>query len=94
MKRAVAIVPWRDGLHLRPAARLVQEARKFQSTVILKCGGRMADLRSVLSLLALCAALGATLEIEAVGDDEQNAAEAVERVFAPEADPTDSADMM
>jgi phosphotransferase system HPr-like phosphotransfer protein len=46
------------------------------------CGDKIADLRSILSILALCATLGTALDLEAVGDDEQHAAEAVERVFS------------
>jgi phosphotransferase system HPr-like phosphotransfer protein len=41
-------------------------------------------------ILALCATLGASLEIEVVGDDEQNAVEAVERVFMADADAPDN----
>jgi phosphotransferase system HPr (HPr) family protein len=82
MKRSRIVVPWPEGLHLRPAARLVRVAQGFRSTVSLKCGDRIADLRSILSILALCATLGTALDLEAVGDDEENAAEAVERVFS------------
>ena len=80
MKRSRIVVPWPEGLHLRPAARLVRVARGFRSTVSLKCGDRIADLRSILSILTLCATLGTPLELEAVGEDEEHAAEAVERV--------------
>ena len=41
-------------------------------------------------ILALCATLGASLEIEVVGYDEQNAVEAVERVFMADADAPDN----
>jgi phosphocarrier protein HPr len=72
---------------------LVQAARGFHSTVMLKCGGKVADLRSLLSILALCATLGASLEIEVEGDDEQNAVEVVERIFKHDADTTDTTDL-
>ena len=74
-------IRWPEGLHLRRAAKLVKVAQQFRSTIFLKCGDRIADLRSVLSVLALCATLGATLEIEVNGDDELEAARTVERVF-------------
>jgi len=82
MKRYRVVVPWRHGLHLRPAAALVRAARGFHAQVRLRCGDRIADLRSVLSLLALCATLGAAIDIEASGEDEQPAADAVAQVFA------------
>lgn len=86
MKCSRVVVPWHGGLHLRPAAKLVQVARQFKSTVYLKCGGKIADLRSILSVIALCASMGTGLDIEAIGDDEQDAAQAIEQVFSSHAD--------
>jgi phosphotransferase system HPr (HPr) family protein len=43
----------------------------------------VADARSVLSILILCAGLGATLDIEASGPDEREAIQAVDAFFAP-----------
>lgn len=84
MKHIQVTVPWSEGLHLRRAMQLVKVARNFRSTVLLKCGGRIADLRSILSVLALCATMGTTLDLEAVGDDEQEAARTVVQVFRDE----------
>lgn len=81
MYRAKVVIRWEDGLHLRPAANLVKEARKFHSTINLKSGGQIADLRSILSIIALCATLGTGLDVEATGDDEKAAAQAIEQVF-------------
>jgi len=75
-------VPWREGLHFRPAAKLMQVAQRFHSEILLKCGGRIADLRNILSIVALCATMGTALEIETTGDDEQIATQAIEQVFA------------
>lgn len=82
MECSRVVVLWNGGLHMRPAAKLVQVAKKFQSAVYLKCGGKVADLRSILSVMALCATMGTTIDIEAIGDDEQDAAQAIERVFS------------
>jgi phosphotransferase system HPr (HPr) family protein len=81
MQQAKVTVPWREGLHLRRAAQLVKVAQQFRSTIRLKCGGRIADLRSLVSVLALCAAMGATLDLEVSGDDEQDAAQTVKQLF-------------
>lgn len=62
--------------------RLVRLARGFKSSAWLRCGDRIADLRSVLSVLTLCATLGTALDIEAAGEDEQHAVAAVKQVFA------------
>jgi phosphocarrier protein len=82
MKCSKVVVLWREGLHLRPAARLVQVAKQFQSAIYLKGGGKIADLRSILSVLALCATMGTGLDVEAAGDDEQDAIQAIEQVFS------------
>ena len=83
MKHSEVVVPWREGLHLRTAAALVRAAQNFRSTILLKSGGKIADLRSILSILALCATMGTTLTVEASGDDEQDATQAIEQAFAP-----------
>ena len=82
MRQATVVVPWREGLHLGRAANLVRLGREFRSSIVLRCGGKVADLRSILSLLSLCATMGSTLVIEAAGEDEHDAARAVEQVFS------------
>lgn len=81
MQRSKVTVPWREGLHLRHAATLVKVSQRFSSTLRLQCGGRIADLRSIVSLLTLCATMGTTLDLEVSGDDEQEAAQTVEQIF-------------
>lgn len=81
MKRSQVVVLWKAGLHLRPAVHLVRVAQGFRSSIYLGRGGRMADLRSVLSVIALCATMGTALELEVNGDDEQSALDTVEQVF-------------
>ncbi|MBI3875575.1 MAG: HPr family phosphocarrier protein [Verrucomicrobia bacterium] len=81
MKIARVIVRWPEGLHLRHAATLVKLGQNFQSTIRLKCGEQIADVRSIISIVALCATVGMALEIEAVGDDEQDAAQSVAQLF-------------
>jgi phosphocarrier protein HPr len=82
MRHSTVVVPWREGLHLRPAAKLVRLGKQFHSTVFLKYKGKVADLRSILSIISLCATMGTALDIEAIGDDEHDAASAVEQVFS------------
>lgn len=83
MKTTTVIVPWQEGIHLRRAGNLVRLATQFQSSILCRLGQRVADARSVLSILILCASLGATLDIEASGPDEREVIEAVEAFFAP-----------
>jgi phosphocarrier protein HPr len=61
------------GLHARAAARFVQVASRFKSRVQLSHGGRTADGKSILGLLALIGAQGTRLAISVDGSDEQEA---------------------
>ncbi len=74
-------VPWPEGLHLRAAVRVVRVARRFRAKILLRTGARVADAGSTLGLLVLCATLNAPLEIEAAGDDEQEAVQAIACCF-------------
>ena len=89
MKRSTVMVPWPDGLKFRSAARIIRAARKYQSAVVLQCGDRFADVRSIVGIVMLCAMVGSSITIEASGGDEQKAIEEVERVFVPVLDDED-----
>lgn len=82
MKEKSVIVPWKEGLHARPAAKLVQRAKAFKAEIELKCRGNVANARSVISILLLCATLGSTINIEVSGEDEEQAMEAIEAAFS------------
>lgn len=72
------------GLHLRPAGRFAETARRFAAEVRVRCQGAVADGKSVMDLLCLAAAAGTSLTLEASGPD---AAEAVEALAVVVADP-------
>ncbi len=81
MKRTNVTVPWEQGLHARPATRLVQLARRYRSAIHIKAQDRMADARSILSVLLLCATFGTMLEVEVFGEDEEIATSEIEQLF-------------
>lgn len=81
MKTTKVLVPWQEGLHARPAARLVRRIRHLHSRILLRTSQRVADGRSILSVLMLCATLNTAIEIEASGDDEETAIRVVEGLF-------------
>jgi phosphotransferase system HPr (HPr) family protein len=82
MKTTTVIVPWQEGIHLRRAGNLVRLAMQFRSSILCRLGERVADARSVLSILILCAGLGASLDIEISGPDEREAIQAVDAFFS------------
>ena len=65
------------GLHARAAARFVKLASTFRSQVRVTRGSRTTDGKSILGLLLLAAARGASLVITADGPDEQAALDAL-----------------
>jgi phosphotransferase system HPr (HPr) family protein len=56
-------------LHARPAADFVRAAMRFDSHVVIEAGGRAADAKSLLAVLALGAKRGTALRLRADGDD-------------------------
>lgn len=87
MKRSKVIVPWKEGLHLLPATSLAEKLYKLNATVWFKVGRRRADARNIMSVLILAASMGTMLDVEALGDDEQFAVDAVEQIFLDVAKP-------
>ena len=81
MRYTKVSVPWKEGLHLRPAATIVKTTRKFSSRIQLRLGEKIADAGNVLTILMLAASFGMTLDVEANGPDEQEAMTAVISVF-------------
>ena len=88
MKTTVVTVQWEDGIHLRRAGKIAQLAAQFRSSILCRLEGKVADARSIISILILCAGLGATLEIEASGPDEREAIQAIDAFFASDDDLT------
>jgi len=89
MKRTQVIIPWKEGLHMRPAARLVTLAKASKSSIWLKMGAKVADARSILAILLLCAAAGAVVDLEITGEDEESTFRTVTQVFHQDATPDD-----
>lgn len=67
----------RLGLHARAASKLVQTASGFEAHIWLEFEGRRVNAKSIMGVLLLAAPVGSKLVLEADGDDEQAAAEAI-----------------
>ncbi|MCL1826338.1 MAG: HPr family phosphocarrier protein [Betaproteobacteria bacterium] len=61
------------GLHARASAKLARLANTFASEVWLERDGRRVSAKSVMGLMMLAAAQSATLTIETVGKDADEA---------------------
>ena len=61
------------GLHARASAKLTKLASSFQSDVFMSRNGRRVNAKSIMGVMMLAAGLGAEVEIETIGADEQKA---------------------
>lgn len=83
MKETKIVVNNKVGLHARPAAVFVQTASKFKSDVKVSCldqeagSIRVANAKSILSILTLGVFQGTEITIQATGEDEEAAAQAL-----------------
>lgn len=73
-----------EGLHARPAANLVNLAKKFTSATSLKKGDKTIRLNSVINILTLGMKGGDTIIIIIEGEDEAAAAAAIDQFFLEE----------
>ncbi len=81
IEREVEIVN-RLGLHARAAAKLVHTASNYRSSITLAMNGEVVDAKSILGILLLAAAQGASVIIRCEGEDEDDAMAAVTGLIA------------
>ncbi|MFI4846863.1 MAG: HPr family phosphocarrier protein [Candidatus Makana argininalis] len=62
-----------NGIHTRPAAMLVIEAKKFISDITINSKGKVANAKSLFKLQSLDLSKNTTIEIIAEGKDEHKA---------------------
>lgn len=65
------------GLHARASAKLTKLAGSFTCAVHLSRNGRRINAKSIMGVMMLAAGLGAEVEIECDGPDEQAAMDAL-----------------
>jgi phosphocarrier protein len=70
------------GLHARAAAKLVNTATSFSSNITIKKDQQSANGKSIMAVMMLAASCGTELTIEADGQDEQAALNALEQLIA------------
>ncbi len=65
------------GLHARSATRLVQVANRYHAEVEIEKDGQRVNGKSIMGVLMLVAAKGATITIRVEGEDAEQALEAL-----------------
>lgn len=71
-----------NGLHTRPAALFVKEAKSFESAISVEVGDKAASAKSLFKLQTLGLVQGTEINIKAEGADEQKAVEALTALMA------------
>lgn len=73
-----------EGLHARPATTLLNVVKKFKSDILLKKGDMEVVAKSMLGILTLAAKCGDKVSVTIEGEDEIEAAKAIEHLFLVE----------
>lgn len=71
----------RAGIHARPAALIVQTAAKYDSQIHISKDSEQINAKSIMGIITLGAAYDTDLTISAEGPDEQEAVNALVRLF-------------
>lgn len=70
------------GLHARAAAKLVQTASRFASHIEIIRDDIRANCKSIMGVMMLAASQHTWVELMVEGEDEHDAATAIEQLFA------------
>ena len=73
-----------EGINARPAATLIRLTKKYKSVVSLQKGEKSVRLNSMLNILTFGAKGGDTVTVLIEGEDEAEAAQAIDLFFTEE----------
>ncbi len=76
MKQDILIIN-KLGLHARASTKLTQTASQFKSDIWIERNGRRENAKSIMGVMMLAASKGSTVSLEATGEDEAVAMEAL-----------------
>ena len=69
------------GIHARPAGILVKEIKQYKSTVTVSKGEKSVNALKLMALMGMGIKQGDTVKVAIEGEDEDIAAEAIEKFF-------------
>ena len=70
------------GLHARASAKLTKLAGSFPCDVFMSRGDRRVNAKSIMGVMMLAAGMGTEVEIETIGEREQEAMDALLALIA------------
>jgi len=71
----------KHGIHTRPAALLVKQARTYDCDVLVECNGKQASAKSLFKLQTLGLYHGVTVKVLADGPQAEQAVEKVSELL-------------
>jgi phosphocarrier protein len=71
----------KHGIHARPAAQLIKEAKKYKSDLVIYANNGSADLKKLIAVLKLCVTQGDTVRITVSGEDEEREFDVIYQYF-------------
>ncbi len=78
MKKEVKI-SMNDSMETTPIAHLVALANQFSSQIYLEMGSTRVNAKSIMGMMSLVLMTGSVVTIDAAGDDQDTAVEAIEQ---------------
>lgn len=75
------IIPNKLGLHARPAALLVKVLARFKSEIYVSKDDQVVNGKSIMGVMTLAAEYNSPVMFRISGEDEDDALEAIEKVF-------------
>ena len=82
MSKAQTTISNKLGLHARASAKLTKLAASFPCDIWLTRGERRVNAKSIMGVMMLAAGLGSTLELETMGEREDEALSALLALIA------------
>lgn len=82
MKEITVTVKFKEGLHARPATKLVKTASSMKSSIMLEKNGKKIAANSIMAVLGACIVYGDQIIVRAEGEDEEDAIQAMQEYFA------------
>ena len=80
IERTVTIVN-KAGMHTRPASNIVKIASKYRSDFYIVKNGYSINGKSIIGVMTLAAEQGSKLTLRLEGEDEQKAADELQKFF-------------
>ncbi|HSV36364.1 MAG TPA: HPr family phosphocarrier protein [Ramlibacter sp.] len=82
MTRTTTTISNKLGLHARASAKLTKLAGSFPCEVWLSRGERRVNAKSIMGVMMLAAGMGSEVEIETIGERDQEAVDALLALIA------------